>query len=140
MRSQSDWARGGIEPPIDELLSDPIAVAVMRRDGLRPEDVREVMRERRRRREVGPLWPGLRNPACLGQFSRMLARIGLDTETTPLKPSTRNDLFATCIGCLNREPCSRWLDSDEDAEGYQDFCPNAWMFDRLLCISRWRRA
>ena len=140
MSDQSDWTRGGIEPPIDDLLSDPIAVAVMRRDGLRAEDVREVIRESRRRREAGPLWPGLRIPACLGQFSRMLARIGLDTEAAPLKPSTRNDLYATCAECPNREPCSRWLASDETAEAYQAFCPNAWMFDRLLCVSRWRRA
>ena len=140
MRNLSDWTRGGIEPSIDELLSDPIAVAVMQRDGLRPEDVREAIHECRRRREAGLLWPGFRDPAFLGQFARMLAHIGLDTEAAPLKPSTRNDLYATCIGCLNREPCARWLDSEKAAEGYHDFCPNAWMFDRLVRVSQWRRA
>ena len=135
MRNQSAWERGGIEPPIDELLSDPIAVAVMRRDGLRPEDVNAAFQVCRRRHGAGLLWPGLCNPAPLAHFVRMLARIELDAVEAQLEPSIRNDLYATCVGCLNREPCSRWLDSEKAAEGYQEFCPNARMFDRLLRAS-----
>ena len=80
------WTQGGIEPLIDELLSDPIVVAVMRRDGLRPEDVRAALHECRRRRETGLLWSGLGNRDSLTQFVRMLARIGLDSEGSPLRP------------------------------------------------------
>ena len=134
------WTQGGIEPLIDELLSDPIVVAVMRRDGLRPEDVRAALHECRRRRETGLLWSGLGNRDSLTQFVRMLARIGLDSEGSPLRPSTRDDLYATCLRCENREPCAQWLDSGKAVEGYQDFCPNATLFDRLLRVSRWRRA
>ena len=36
-----------IEPSLDELLSDPIALALMESDGLKAEDVRAVMLERR---------------------------------------------------------------------------------------------
>lgn len=32
-----------LEPTIDELLSDPIAVVLMRRDGLQPADVHHQM-------------------------------------------------------------------------------------------------
>ena len=31
------------EPSLDELLSDPIAIALMKRDGLRPTDVKRQM-------------------------------------------------------------------------------------------------
>lgn len=140
MRDQGTWARGGIEPSIDELLSDPIAIAVMQCDGLRSDDVRTTIDECRRRREAGLLWPHFGNLVFQGQLARMIARIGLDTEEAPLKRSTRNDLYATCLGCLNREACSRWLDSGEDAEHYREFCPNSLMFDRLLRVSLWRRA
>ncbi len=140
VRNRAVWTQGGIEPSIDELLSDPIAVAVMRADGLRLEEVWEVIRVRRRRHQSGPYHAGLTNAASLAQFSQMLARIGLGTADAPLARSTRDDLYATCAACLNREPCRRWLASDQTAEGYQAFCPNASMFDRLLRVSQWRRA
>ncbi len=33
------------EPTVEELLRDPVAHAVMRRDGLTPDDVRQVIHE-----------------------------------------------------------------------------------------------
>jgi len=136
MSNQSAWEQAGIEPAIDELLSDPIAVAVMRVDGLRLENVKAALNEYKRCHEAGLFWQCIRNPAFLEQFLRMLARIGLDTEEMPLKPPTRNALYATCFGCVNREACARWLDSEMAAEGYQAFCPNAPIFDQLLAIYR----
>jgi hypothetical protein len=138
MRNQGVWERGGIEPSIDELLSDPIAVAVMRRDGLHPEDVNAAFQVCRRHHEARLLWPGLCNPPLLAHFVRVLARIGLDTEDAPLEPSIRNNLYAACVGCLNREPCLRWLMSEMTGEGYQGFCPSARTFDRLIRVSCWQ--
>ncbi len=37
------------EPTLDELLLDPVAHAVMRRDGLTADDVRQVIQETRQR-------------------------------------------------------------------------------------------
>ena len=41
------YTRAGVEPPIDEVLRDPIVRALMRRDGLRPEEVRRGRPPRR---------------------------------------------------------------------------------------------
>lgn len=43
------YAAAGIEPPLEELLDDPIAYLVMRRDGLEPADVWRSVREARSR-------------------------------------------------------------------------------------------
>ncbi|HXV24748.1 MAG TPA: hypothetical protein VED46_10860 [Alphaproteobacteria bacterium] len=37
------------EPPLDEMLADPIVRLVMRRDGIGPEDVLEALEGARRR-------------------------------------------------------------------------------------------
>ncbi len=71
-------------------------------------------------------------PAATEQFTQMLARIGLDTKEAPLDPATRGDLYRVCTMCAKRRRCRRWLASTEDADGYPAFCPNAWMFSRLL--------
>ncbi len=71
-------------------------------------------------------------PAATEQFTQMLARIGLDTKEAPLDPSTRGDLYRLCTMCTKRRRCRRWLASAAGAEGYPAFCPNAWMFGRLL--------
>ena len=34
------YSHGGVEPPLEEVLRDPIVRALMRRDGVRPEEVR----------------------------------------------------------------------------------------------------
>ena len=42
--AEGPYARGGTEPPLDEVLRDPIVRALMRRDGLGPEEVRRAGR------------------------------------------------------------------------------------------------
>jgi hypothetical protein len=41
------FASGNVEPPLDEVLRDPIVHQVMRADGLDPADVRRVLRPER---------------------------------------------------------------------------------------------
>lgn len=75
-------------------------------------------------------------PTATKQFMQMLARLGLDTKEAPLDPATRGDLYRVCTMCSKRRRCRRWLASAKDAEGYPAFCPNAWMFARLLAERR----
>ena len=51
--AESAYARGGIEPPLEEVLGDPIVRALMRSDGVAPGEVRRVLDEARRRRSPG---------------------------------------------------------------------------------------
>jgi hypothetical protein len=37
------YAEGGVEPPLDELLDDPVIHLVMRADRLEPEEVRRIL-------------------------------------------------------------------------------------------------
>ncbi len=37
------YADGGIEPTLDDLMSDPLTAAVMRRDGVSPETLKAVV-------------------------------------------------------------------------------------------------
>ncbi|HJU16096.1 MAG TPA: hypothetical protein VJ770_06470 [Stellaceae bacterium] len=54
------WGSPGVEPPICEMLADPIVQAVMRRDGVSPAALRSVIIEARDRlRHRRPL---ARNP------------------------------------------------------------------------------
>ena len=46
--AQSAYVRAGVEPPLREVLRDPIVRAVMRGDGVRPMEVRRVLRAARR--------------------------------------------------------------------------------------------
>ena len=43
------WERCGAEPPIEEMLSDPVIEAVLRRDGLTRQDVLAVVETARHR-------------------------------------------------------------------------------------------
>ena len=43
----NDWRHAGIEPAIDEMLADPIVLAVMRRDRIGEQDVRRAMAQAR---------------------------------------------------------------------------------------------
>jgi hypothetical protein len=45
-----DWMRCGSEPGLDEILGDPIVVALMHRDGVTERHVREVVMRARGRR------------------------------------------------------------------------------------------
>ncbi len=50
----ADYARGGIEPPLREMLADPVVHAVMRRDRVQHHESRVVLalaQERLQRRE-----------------------------------------------------------------------------------------
>ena len=38
-----DWSKGGVEPSVAEILSDPIVHLVMRRDGVAMDDVRTLV-------------------------------------------------------------------------------------------------
>jgi hypothetical protein len=43
----SRYAHGNVEPPLEEMLGDPIVHQVMRADGLEPADVRRVLHAER---------------------------------------------------------------------------------------------
>lgn len=43
------WAQAGVEPPLRDLLDDPLTRLVMHRDRLRPADVEAAMRCARER-------------------------------------------------------------------------------------------
>ncbi len=49
--AESAYTRAGIEPPLEEVLGDPIVRALMRSDGVAPGEVRRVLEATRRR------WP-----------------------------------------------------------------------------------
>ena len=69
--------------------------------------------------------------SAVEEFDGMLARVGLDTNITPLEAAARLDLYLNCVECSRRQACREWLAADTDDEGYKQFCPNAWAFDRL---------
>jgi hypothetical protein len=50
------YAHAGAEPPLDEVLSDPVIQLIMRADDLRPADVRRWIE--RSRRGTSPVDPG----------------------------------------------------------------------------------
>ncbi len=74
------------------------------------------------------------------EFDAMLAHLELDTKSAPLSPATRVDLFLHCLECDNRRACKSWLTCSHDRFGYRRFCPNAALFERLLCIRKWQTA
>ncbi len=53
MSNYSAWAKAGIEPDVEELLSDPLAEIVLSYNGLTPDDVRVVVRAYRARMHGG---------------------------------------------------------------------------------------
>jgi hypothetical protein len=46
---ESAYTRAGVEPPLEEMLGDPIVRALMRSDGVAPGEVRRVLEATRRR-------------------------------------------------------------------------------------------
>jgi hypothetical protein len=46
--AEDPYVRAGVEPPLREVLRDPIVRAVMRGDGVEPAEVRRVLRVARR--------------------------------------------------------------------------------------------
>jgi hypothetical protein len=43
LAERQPWSRPGIEPPLCEVLADPIVQAVMRRDGVSPSALKSVI-------------------------------------------------------------------------------------------------
>lgn len=39
--------------------------------------------------------------------------------------------FRRCFACQQADVCRRWLDGREHGKDYQDFCPNAGLFQRI---------
>ena len=70
--------------------------------------------------------------SAVEEFDGMLARIGLDTKVAPLEAAARLDLYLNCVDCSQRHACRQWLAADKDNDGYRQFCPNAWTFERML--------
>ena len=54
---ERDWRRAGVELALHEVMAEPIVHLVMRRDGLRPEDVWAIVGEVRRRQAAAPASP-----------------------------------------------------------------------------------
>jgi hypothetical protein len=57
---ESAYARAGTEPPLEEVLNDPVVQLIMRADDLEPAEVRRLL-EARRRQRAAPADPG---PIC----------------------------------------------------------------------------
>ena len=71
-----DWLQPGFEPSIDEMMSDPLVQAIMRRDGLSVEQVRGVVERARsarhpNRERVEPPLP--RTSEEMGSYSHQSA-------------------------------------------------------------------
>ena len=62
------YARGGHEPPLEEVLGDPIVRALMRSDGVTPGEVRRVLDEARRRRRQSRPSPAGSSPSTATTF------------------------------------------------------------------------
>ncbi len=68
------WMRAGQEPSTTELLSDPIAILLMRADNLEASGVETLLREaRRRRRQERAKAAQLRRALALGRQGRPAA-------------------------------------------------------------------
>ena len=50
MSKRGKWSEAGIEPRLDEVLADPLVRAVMRRDGVTSEELRNILEALRARR------------------------------------------------------------------------------------------
>lgn len=71
-------------------------------------------------------------PAASVQLGQVLRRLRLSAKDGSLDRLTYNDLYRTCVMCAKRHRCRNWLASAKGSDGYPSFCPNAWMFARLL--------
>jgi len=49
---EGPYTEGGVEPPLDELLDDPVIHLMMRADRLEPEQVRRLLTSRQRPDEL----------------------------------------------------------------------------------------
>lgn len=76
------------------------------------------------------------HPAAAMQLDDMLERLGLSKKGGPVDHLLRDDLYRTCVMCTERARCRDWLASPRRDEGYRAFCPNRWVFDRLLDASK----
>jgi len=52
LHERQPWGKSGIEPPLCEMLTDPIVQAVMRRDGVTHADLRVLIDEVRQARQT----------------------------------------------------------------------------------------
>lgn len=71
-------------------------------------------------------------PAASVQLGQVLRRLRLSAKDGSLDRLTYNDLYRTCVMCAKRHRCRNWLASAKGSDGYPSFCPNGWMFLRLL--------
>jgi uncharacterized protein YjiS (DUF1127 family) len=71
------------------------------------------------------------HPSAATQLDQMLTRIGLSEEAAA-DHQLHDDLYRTCIMCTERTRCRNWLASAKGRESYRAFCPNRWVFDRML--------
>jgi hypothetical protein len=50
MGKRGKWSEAGIEPRLEDMLADPLVRAVMRRDGVTSEELRDILEALRARR------------------------------------------------------------------------------------------
>ena len=92
------WGTVGLEPSLDELLSDQIAIALMRADRVTVEDVRQMASNAKRRlkaRRRRPTPPGMRNdtaPAGIGHPS--ISALALQDDASLATLGLRRDQVA----------------------------------------------
>jgi len=70
-------------------------------------------------------------PESVDQFDAMLVRVGIDTKAAPLKAAVRADLYLSCTECTRRSECMHWLASEVNDAAYNEFCPNAQIFNLI---------
>lgn len=61
---------------------------------------------------------------------RMLQRIGLN-EQGKINGSILRDMQRTCLHCIRKKECTKWLDQGRDNSRHPLFCPNSFTFEGL---------
>ena len=115
-----DWRKRRVmDPAADRLANLPLVTDI----GLRPDQTALLAEA---------------YPSGVEEFDGMLACVGLDAKFAPLKAALRVDLYLNCVECSRRPACRQWLSADPNDDEYKRFCPNAWIFGRILGRDRWR--
>jgi hypothetical protein len=72
-------------------------------------------------------------PESAELLTRMLARLGITEAEIVRNPGLRHELEHSCAHCFVRRECRRYLKlpTDQNIEGYRNFCPNAAELDEL---------
>lgn len=65
-------------------------------------------------------------------WRKVMARLGLDPQSTRAAPEVLRQLTRTCTTCSERRRCQRLLSAHAAPDDHHAFCPNAAAFDAML--------